>query len=343
LTGAIELEESLRGRRLALEEIPLIDFAAFLTGGLAERREVAEKIGRACRHIGFFYLTGHGISEALVARTFAEAERFFALPMDRKLQIDIEKSPCHRGYFKVGGENLDPAKQKVGGDLKEGIKIGRDLGPEHPLVAAGTPLHGPNLWPQDLPGWQGAMQSYFDALVGLGKQVMHAFALSLDLEECYFDRDLTDPMATLGPLHYPPQRGSISEKQIGAGAHTDFGCLTILAQDMNGGLQVKNAAGDWIDATPVPGAFVINIGDMMARWTNNLFASTQHRVINVSGAERYSFPFFFDPNYNARVAALETCVDAQHPPVFPPTTSGQHLLDMINATFDYHREKKGKP
>jgi isopenicillin N synthase-like dioxygenase len=342
LTGAIELEESLRGRRLALEEIPLIDFAAFLTGGLAERREVAGQIGRACRHIGFFYLTGHGIAEALVARTFAEAERFFALPMDRKLQIDIEKSPCHRGYFKVGGENLDPAKQKAGGDLKEGIKIGRDLGPEHPLVAAGTPLHGPNLWPQDLPGWQGAMQSYFDALVGLGKQVMHAFALSLDLEECYFDRDLTDPMATLGPLHYPPQRGSISEKQIGAGAHTDFGCLTILAQDMNGGLQVKNAAGDWIDATPVPGAFVINIGDMMARWTNNLFASTHHRVINISGAERYSIPFFFDPNFHARVAALETCIDAQHPPVFPPTTSGQHLLDMINATFDYHRDKDAK-
>jgi isopenicillin N synthase-like dioxygenase len=187
------------------------------------------------------------------------------------------------------------------------------------------------------------MQSYFDALVGLGKQVMHAFALSLDLDECYFDRQLTDPMATLGPLHYPPQRGSVTEKQIGAGAHTDFGCLTILAQDMNGGLQVKNAAGSWIDATPIPGSFVINIGDMMARWTNNLFASTQHRVINVSGAERYSLPFFFDPNFHAEVTALETCVDADHPPVFPPTTSGQHLLDMIDATFDYHREKKGKP
>jgi isopenicillin N synthase-like dioxygenase len=343
LTGAIELAESLRGRRLALEEIPLIDFAPFLTGGLAARREVAEKIGQACRHIGFFYLANHGISEALVARSFAEAERFFALPMERKLEIDIEKSPCHRGYFKVGGENLDPARQKAGGDLKEGIKIGRDLGPDHPLVAAGTPLHGPNLWPRDLPGWQGAMQSYFDALVGLGKQVMHAFALSLDLDECYFDRQLTDPMATLGPLHYPPQRGSVTEKQIGAGAHTDFGCLTILAQDMNGGLQVKNAAGTWIDATPIPGTFVINIGDMMARWTNNLFASTQHRVINVSGAERYSLPFFFDPNFHAEVSALKTCVDAGHPPVFPPTTSGRHLLDMIDATFDYHREKKGKP
>jgi isopenicillin N synthase-like dioxygenase len=339
MMSAVELEESLRGQRIALEEIPLIDFGPFLTGDLAARKEVADKIGHACRNIGFFYLTNHGVSEALLARTFAEAKRFFDQPMEKKLEIDIEKSPCHRGYFKVGGENLDPAKQKEDGDLKEGIKIGRDLAPDHPLVAAGTPLHGANLWPQDLPGWQGSMQSYFDALVGLGKQIMHAFALSLNLDECYFDRLLTDPMATLGPLHYPPQQGSITEKQIGAGAHTDFGCLTILAQDMNGGLQVKNAAGTWIDATPVPGAFVINIGDMMARWTNNLFASTQHRVINVSGAERYSLPFFFDPNFHAEVAALETCVDAAHPPVFPPTTSGRHLLDMIDATFDYHRKK----
>ena len=153
---------------------------------------------------------------------------------------------------------------------------------------------------------------------------------------------LTDPMCTLGPLHYPPQRGSITERQIGAGAHTDFGCLTILAQDMKGGLQVKNAAGTWIDATPIPGAFVINIGDMMARWTNDIFASTQHRVINVSGAERYSLPFFFDPNFSAEVAALPTCTGPGEPPKFAPTTGGQHLLDMINATFDYHREKAGK-
>ena len=342
MPGAIELEESLRGQRVALEEIPIIDFGPFLTGDLAQRREVAARIGTACRNIGFFYLANHGISEALVARTFAEAKRFFDQPMEAKLAIDIEKSPCHRGYFKVGGENLDPAKQTDGGDLKEGIKIGRDLAADHPLVRAGTPLHGANLWPQNLPGWQGAMQSYFDALVGLGKQIMHAFALSLEMDECFFDQMLTDPMATLGPLHYPPQQGVISEKRLGAGAHTDFGCLTILAQDLNGGLQVKNAAGTWIDATPIPGTFVINIGDMMARWTNDLFASTQHRVINTSGAERYSIPFFFDPNFHAEVKALPTCIGPGVPAKFPPTTGGQHLLDMINATFDYHRAKEGK-
>ena len=340
MTNTPQLDSSLRGARIALEEIPVIDFGPFLTGDLAARQAVAGEIGSACRNIGFFYLANHGISPALRKRTFAEAKRFFDQPLAAKMAVDIEKSPCHRGYFKMGGENLDPEKQTEAGDLKEGIKIGRDLAADHALVRAGLPLHGANLWPEDLPGWQGAMQSYFDALTGLGRQIMHAFALSLDLDECHFDRDLTDPMATLGPLHYPPQQGSITEKQIGAGAHTDFGCLTILAQDMNGGLQVKNADGTWIDAPPLADAFVINIGDMMARWTNDLFASTQHRVVNTSGKERYSIPFFFDPNYMARVEALPSCVGPDRPAKFKPTTSGQHLLDMINATFDYHREKE---
>jgi isopenicillin N synthase-like dioxygenase len=159
MSDAVDLEESLRGARIALEEIPVIDFGPFLTGDLAARKAVAEKIGHACRNIGFFYLTNHGISEALVGRTFAEAKRFFDQPMENKLAIDIARSPCHRGYFKVGDENLDPAKQTAGGDLKEGVKIGRDRGVEHALVRAGTPLHGPTLWPAELPGWQGAMQS----------------------------------------------------------------------------------------------------------------------------------------------------------------------------------------
>ena len=148
-------------------------------------------------------------------------------------------------------------------------------------------------------------------------------------------------MTTLGPLHYPPQQGRITERRIGAGAHTDFGCLTILAQDPVGGLQVRNAAGAWIDAPYIPGTFVVNIGDMMARWTNDLFASTYHRVINASGRERYSMPFFFDPNFEADLTVLPTCSGPDNPPKYPPTTGGQHLLDMINATFDYHREKAG--
>ena len=336
----LRLDESLIGARLPLDQVPVIDFGPFLSGGVEARREVARKVGHACRHIGFFYVVNHGIAPELVERAFAEAKRFFDLPAERKQRISIENSSCHRGYFAMGGENLDPAKQTEAGDFKEGLKIGRDLPPDHPLVAAGTPLHGPNQWPEDLPGWREAMEAYYGALVGLGREIMHAFALALELDEGFFDAMLTGPMATLGPLHYPPQEGLITQRRIGAGAHTDFGCLTILAQDEAGGLQVQNSDGIWVDAPPVAGGFVVNIGDMMARWTNDLFASTRHRVVNVSGRDRYSMPFFFDPNFDADLICLPTCAGPGNPPRYPPTTGGRHLLEMIDATFDYRRDKE---
>lgn len=333
------LDPRLLAERLPLEQIPVIDFGGFLHGDTETRDAVALEIAAAARNVGFFYIRNHGVPAELRAATFAEAERFFAQPEALKRRISIENSPCHRGYFALGGENLDPAKQRQAGDFKEGIKIGRDLPPDHPLVQAGTPLHGPNQWPDNLPGWRETLQAYYDACKTLGLQLMHAFALALALPEDYFDPWLAGPMATLGPLHYPPQHGPISEDRIGAGAHTDFGCLTILAQDDNGGLQVQNVAGQWIDAPPIPDTFVVNIGDMLARWSNELFASTRHRVINRSGQERYSLPFFYDPEFHTPLECLPTCMGPDRPARYPPTTGGQHLLDMINATFDYHREK----
>jgi isopenicillin N synthase-like dioxygenase len=340
--SAARLDPSLVGERVPLGQIPVIDFAAFLKGSPDERRAVARKIGEACRNIGFFYLTGHGIARAATENVFAEAKRFFDLPVEKKKEIAIEKSPCHRGWFSLGGENLDPKQQVEAGDFKEGIKIGRDLPLDHPLVKAGTPLHGPDQWPTGLPGWHETMQSYYDALVTLGREVMHAFALALELPENHFDRWLTGPMATLGPLHYPPQKGQITAARIGAGAHTDFGCLTILAQDSVGGLQVRNSAGQWIDAPYLPASFVLNIGDMLERWTNGVFSSTVHRVINSSGRDRYSLPFFFDPVFDADLTVLPTCTGPDRPAKYPPTTGGQYLLDRINETFDYHREKDKK-
>jgi len=334
------LDPSLAGERVALEAVPVIDFGPFREGTAEQRRAVARAIGEACRNIGFFYIVNHGVAAALIERTVAAARAFFALPAERKAEIAIEKSKCHRGWFQLGGENLDPAKQKAAGDLKEGIKIGRDLPPTHPLVLSGLPLHGPDQWPGGLPGWQETMLACYGALGLLGREIMQAFALALELPESFFDKWLTGPMATLGPLHYPPQSGRITEARLGAGAHTDFGCLTILWQDQAGGLQVKNLAGQWIDAPPIEGSFVVNIGDMMARWTNDLFTSTYHRVINTSGRDRYSMPFFFDPDFNADLTALPTCVGPGRPARYPPTTGGQHLLDRINETFDYHREKK---
>ena len=332
------LDPALLAARVPLDAVPVIDLGGFLTGTPAERKQVARQIGEACRNIGFFYIVNHGVPAELRASVFAEAKRFFDSPLERKLEIDIERSACHRGYFKLGGENLDPAKQKQGGDLKEGIKIGRDLSPDHPLVRAGIPLHGPDQWPSGLPGWRDVMQAYYDRLCDLGRTLMRAFALSLALPEDRFEGLLTLPMATLGPLRYPPHPGPVTEARLGAGAHSDFGCLTILAQDDAGGLQVRDRAGRWIDAPAMPGTFVVNVGDMMARWTNDRFASTPHRVINRSGGARYSLPFFYDPDHDAPVACLDTCQGPDNPPRYAPTTGLRHLLDRIEETFDYRKD-----
>jgi isopenicillin N synthase-like dioxygenase len=336
MPDTIQLDPSLVAIKLSVTEIPVIDIGPFLRGTVADRASVAQKIGDACRNIGFFYIINHGVPEALITETYAQAKRFFALPAGVKAEVAIEHSACHRGYFSTGGENLDPAKQKTG-DLKEGYKIGRDLEADHPLVLANTPLHGPNQWPANLPGWRETMSAYYNAMENLGREMLCAFALALNLPENYFDAWLNTPMTTLGPLHYPPQTGHITQAQLGAGAHTDYGCLTLLAQDASGGLQVRNGAKQWVDAPPVPGSYVVNIGDMMERWTNGVFTSTLHRVINTSGRERYSLPFFFDPDFFTPVACLETCLGEGAK--FPPTTAGQHLLDMINASFTYHKEK----
>jgi isopenicillin N synthase-like dioxygenase len=290
MPDTVQLDPTLAAAKFLVAEISVIDVDPLLHGTKAERAEVARKIGDACRNIGFFYITGHGVPENLIAETFAASKRFFSLPAAVKAEVAIENSACHRGYFSTGGENLDPAKQKTG-DLKE----------------------------------------------ALGREMLHACAMSLDLPETWFDGWLTAPMTTLGPLHYPPQTGRITEAQIGAGAHTDYGCLTLLAQDDAGGLHVRNAAGQWVDAPPIPGSFVVNIGDMMERWTNGVFTSTLHRVINISGRERYSLPFFFDPDFYTPVACLEPCLGDGAK--FPPTTAGQHLLDKINASFSYHNAR----
>ncbi len=319
--------------------IPVIDLQPFLLGDAKQRQIVADGVGDACHNLGFFYIKNHGISQGLIEETFVQAKLFFALPLQTKSEIAIDESPCHRGYFAVGGENLDPAKQRNDGDYKEGVKIGRDLTPDHPLVLAGTPLHGPNQWPRNLPGWKESMQSYYDACQGLGLELMHAFALALKLPEYYFDEFLQLPMATLGLLHYPSNQNNRDESHLGAGAHTDFGCLTILAQDEVGGLQIQDANGDWMDAPPVENTFVINIGDMMARWSNDTFASTRHRVISHPHKHRYSLPFFYDPEFDTPVACLDSCQDSDNPPKYLPTTGGQYLIDRINDTFDYREHQ----
>ncbi len=266
----------------------------------------------------------------------AEAERFFAQPPEAKSAIHIRHSKIHRGYFPLFEENTDP---DLTADLKEGLDLGRDLGPDDAEVRQGLPLHGPNQWPADLPGFQQTTEEYFAAMRSLAEALMRGFALALGLAPDFFMDKIDRPCASLRLLHYPPQEGHIEARTMGCGAHTDYGCLTILAQDDNGGLQVRNSAGEWISAPPIPDTFVINLGDQMARWTNGRFQATSHRVINTSGRERYSMPFFFDPNWEALIEALPGTVPEGEAPRYAPVLAGPYLQSRFDDTFAYRKDE----
>lgn len=307
-----------------------LDYTIWLTAPDDFARQLAASI----RRDGFMLLDRHPVVRTVRERAFAAARGFFALPEEEKNRININRSPNHRGYFAPGQEKLDIAAYPQG-DSKEGLKIGRDLDSSHPLVRAGIPLHGPNQWPKDA-GFKPAMQALFDVCLETSRQLMDALGLALGLPRGYFTPMLTQPMATLAPLRYSPP----GEGEIGAGAHTDFGCLTLVMQDGVPGLQFFDARdGAWVDAPSDPDLLVVNVGDMLERWSNHRFPSTRHRVANKS--ERYSFAFFFDPNYNASIAPLPSA-DGANPPLYEPIGALEYLQQRIGESFDYFDQHGGE-
>jgi isopenicillin N synthase-like dioxygenase len=290
-------------------QVPILDVRALVapSSSAAERLAVATQIGAACRESGFFYIVGHGVSAGLQQRLEDLSRRFFALPLEEKLAIRMALGGrAWRGYFPVGGE-LTSGRP----DRKEGLYFGAELGAEHPLVRAGTPLHGPNLFPREPAGLREAVLDYMAALTQLAHALMRGIALSLGLDEEYFAaRYTSDPLVLFRIFNYPPGPESAEDGQPswGVGEHTDYGVLTILKQDDVGGLQVKSRAGgqvSWVEAPPVPGSFVCNIGDMLDRMTRGVYRSTPHRVRNRAGRDRLSLPFFFDPSWTAEVRPIE--------------------------------------
>ncbi len=283
--------------------LPIVDVAPLVSTDAPERdvSTVAAAIGRACRDRGFFYVVGHGVEATLGSRLEDLSRAFFAQDLDTKLALDMKQSGrAWRGYFPVGRE-LTSGKP----DQKEGLYFGAELDSVHPRVRAGTPLHGPNVYP-DVSGFREVVLEYLAALEGLGHALMEGIALSLGLARSYFyDRYTRDPLILFRIFHYPPLASGTPADQWSVGEHTDYGLLTILRQDEVGGLQVKSA-GDWVSAPPIRGSFVCNIGDMLDRMTGGLYRSTPHRVLNVSERGRLSFPFFFDPDWAADVRPIAT-------------------------------------
>lgn len=330
--------------------LPVVDLAPLHTGApQCGRSTVADMIDAACRDTGCFVVEGHGIAPEVRAGVFDAAHRLFALPFDDKHQLAIGRSPCHRGYVGFDQETLetvgtietiDGSAGTTPADHKEAFDLSRDLDDSHPEVAAGTPLYGPNQWP-DLEGFREEVDAYFAAAFEAAQMVSRGMALALGLDPAYFTRRMTDSVTFLRMVHYPPVAAATADAQTstgaeqpGCGAHTDYGLVTLLAQDDAGGLEVRGRDGRWIEVSTGPHQLVVNIGDMMARWSNDRWVSTLHRVRSPAREHRYSVPFFVNPDFHCTVQPIVTDgAVARHEPV----TAGDYLLSSFDTTHAYRQ------
>jgi isopenicillin N synthase-like dioxygenase len=312
--------------------IPLVDISALITGDIAGSRTAAEALGKAAREVGFVYVTGHDIPAALFDRLLDAAKAFFAQPLERKMEVYIGRSANHRGYVPAG-EEVFAAGTK---DAKEAFDLSIDLPADHPAVSAGTPMLGPNQWP-DLAGFKPAVTAYYDAVFAVGRALIRGFAMALGEAPDVFDHYITTPPSQLRLIHYLFDPDAVDT--VGIGAHTDYECFTLL-HSTGPGLEVMNGAGQWIDAPPVPGALTVNIGDLMELWTNGEFIATSHRVRKVQ-QERYSFPLFFMVDYATEIAPLPRFRDRGER---QGLIAGEHLFAQTAQTFRYlaERLKSGK-
>lgn len=307
------------------EALPIVDLAP-LADGEAGLASVAAAIGAACRDVGFFFVVNHGVPRALMDEAFDASRRFFDLPLPAKQAISMDVVGGNRGYSALLREALDPA---LGPDRKEAFNVGLDLAPDDPDLLAGQKFRALNAWPA-LDGFRDTTLRYFDACSALALRIHRAMAHDLGLEPDFFAQKFRKPMATLRLLRYPATNGADGE--IGAGAHTDYGNITLLATDDVGGLEVRTRDGRWIAAPPRPGAFVVNIGDCLMRWTNDIYVSTPHRVVNASRRERYSIAFFFDPDPDALVVAIPSCLGGQAAK-YQPILAADYLKFRLDASI----------
>ncbi len=318
------------------ESIPVIDLSPYLDGGASGKQQVARAVDRACRDLGFLTVTGHGVPKAFIEAVYADAKAFFDLPLARKAAIRQPSPDAARGYSGVGEEGLSYSLDAATpGDLKESLTIGQlEVPADDPYYThpdAGS-FFAPNLWPSAPSGLEASWSAYFRAMEALSASLMRIFALALDLPETFFDATIDRHISNFRAINYPDQPDTPLTGQLRAGAHSDYGSLTIVRQeDAPGGLQVQAESGAWIDVPPVADAFVVNIGDLMMQWTNDRWRSTMHRVVNpprekALGSRRISLVFFHQPNYDALVSCLPSCQGPGNPARYAPITSGRHFI-----------------
>lgn len=314
--------------------LPIIDMATYRAGGGEAKTLLIQEIAAVSRELGFFYLVNHGVPDSLLADQLAWGRRFFEQPLADKLAVDLRLSPVRRGYEAMALQTLQAG---MAPDQKEAFGLGRALAPDHWLMQSAAPFEGANQWPAssetfDGEGFQTQMETYREAMTDLGRELAGLLAASLDLPEDYFAEALVDPSVNVRLLHYPPQPPQVPADRLGCGAHTDWGLLTILLQDDCGGLEIETAPEQWLRATPVPGALIVNLGDMVVRLTAGRYASNVHRVINTRpDRDRYSVATFFNPHAFYVVECVPTCVPESAAP--EPITFGDHIHAMIAKTY----------
>jgi isopenicillin N synthase-like dioxygenase len=307
-------------------EIPVVDISALIDGDDAARKAVAAQIVHAAENTGFFYIVEHGVPRELIDGVFATSAQFFATPVENKLGIGLESSTCFRGYLPLDSKGSDPTQR----NYLEAFQMGEEHVADNPYEEM---LYGPNQWPAQPGTLRDTMMAYHRAMDTLADRLQRAFAIGIDFPEDYFLRFYRKPLNQLRLLHYPPRPPELDEKVMGARVHTDTGAFTILLQDQVGGLEVQNADGEWVAATPMGGAFVVNVGDMLQNWTNGRFISIKHRVINRSGKERYSVPYFLNPDLTALVEPLPEFVRDDSPPRFEPVHVGKFLSERFDSIW----------
>ena len=310
----------------ALPDIPVIDLGGFLAGEPGAAEATAAKLRETCETVGFMYISNHGVPQELVDRTFAAAAAFHAQPIEKKMELMVDKAM--QGYLPIRGSTSRASA--IANDPKpnenEAFFIKRE----------GKDVEESNRWP-DLPGFREAALSYYAALEALAQKMLPLYALALELPADYFADKCDKPFSTLRLSHYPPVK-AYAENQFGIAPHTDSTFLTLLAQNRVQGLQIRRQDGVWINAPVIEGTFIVNTGDILNRWTNGRFLSTPHRAFNVSDQPRYAIPYFFHPNADTLLECLPSCAIAGEAPRFPAQTTAEYMAWFRGRNYDHLRK-----
>jgi isopenicillin N synthase-like dioxygenase len=327
---------------MTLMSVPVIDIAPFREGGPEGRASVAAAVDAACRDIGFLVVSGHGVTPRTLTEVGEVTRAFFDLPLEEKMRVHRPAPDVSRGYVGIEGESVGRSRDATAtaGDLNESFMIGPvdAPAPEYAFASAAGRHFAANLWPTRPARLAEVYSAYYREMGSLAALLMEIFAVALRMPEDFFTDKIDNHISRLRVRNYPEPGLAPLPGQMRAGAHSDYGSLTILAaEDRPGGLQVCNADGEWVDVPIVPGAFIINIGDLMARWTNDRWVSTLHRVVNpdegdAAGSRRQSLIFFHNPNYDAEISCIPTCLEPGAEPRYESTTSGEHLRRLFVAT-----------